>query len=60
MDFDFEQADNNNDNNKIGVKIGFIPPSYFLFIFFLSGIWYSDVFSDYKTFFFYGVSLVNA
>ena len=38
---------------KIMVKICFIPPL------FLSGICFSDVFSDYKTFFFYGVSLGN-
>ena len=37
------------------VKIRFIPP--FLF---LSGICFSDVFSDYKTLSFYGVSLRNA
>ena len=39
----------------MSVKIRFIPPSLFL-----SGIYFSDVFSDYKTFFFYGVSLGNA
>ena len=38
----------------VKVKIRFIPPSLFL-----SSICFSDVFSDYKTFFFYGVSLGN-
>ena len=36
------------------VYIRFIPSSLFL-----SGICFSDVFFDYKTFFFYGVSLGN-
>ena len=41
------------------VKIRFItppPPK----LYFLSAICFSDVFSDYKTFFFYGVSRGNA
>ena len=38
-----------------GVKIRFIPPSFFY-----SAICFSNVFSDYKTFFSSGISLGNA